>query len=189
MLRIVPSHFLSSLSQLGELKRPSRSIPTGSIAALLFVFLVYVTEILLIAGTTSRWVSFFHSHSFSSRPFLLCRDVLLNYYLFLPDINVWYPFVVIGIIAAVFSACLSGLVGASRILKALSVDEIFGRISSLLDCQAQGKGSFRATATLDTNRNDATKKSDDCCFFHLLFGRSKFNGWEIDWPTNWFWFS
>ena len=51
---------------------------------------------------------------------------MLNYYLFLPDINVWHPFVVIGIIAAVFSACLSGLVAASRILHALSADEIFG---------------------------------------------------------------
>ena len=54
------------------------------------------------------------------------RDALLNNYLFLQDVNIWQPFVIIGIIAAVFSACLSGLIGASRILEALAIDEIFG---------------------------------------------------------------
>ncbi len=43
--------------------------------------------------------------------------------------NIWAPFVIIGIISSVFSACLSGLIGASRILEALAIDEIFGRYS------------------------------------------------------------
>jgi potassium/chloride transporter 9 len=57
------------------------------------------------------------------------RDTLLNNYLFLQNINIWEPFVIIGIISSVFSACLSGIIGASRILEALAVDEIFGRYS------------------------------------------------------------
>ncbi|CAF5080580.1 unnamed protein product, partial [Rotaria sp. Silwood1] len=89
-----------------ELKRPSRSIPTGSIAAIFFVFFIFITETLLMAATTDRFT-------------------LTNNYLFLQDINIWAPFVIIGMIAAVFSACLSGLIGASRILEALAIDEIF----------------------------------------------------------------
>ena len=61
------------------------------------------------------------------------RDALLNNYLFLQDVNIWQPFVIIGIIAAVFSACLSGLIGASRILEALAIDEIFGTSVLLIE--------------------------------------------------------
>lgn len=60
--------------------------------------------------------------------FSLFRFTLTNNYLFLPNVNIWSPFVIIGIISSVFSACLSGLIGASRILEALAVDEIFGKI-------------------------------------------------------------
>ena len=117
---------------LGELKRPSRSIPTGSVSALLFVFFIFITEILLMAATTDRFVLLLSLLSFISPiPF---RFTLLNNYLFLQDVNIWEPFVIIGIIAAVFSACLSGLIGASRILEALAVDEIFGRSKCNLHC-------------------------------------------------------
>ncbi|CAF3975806.1 unnamed protein product [Rotaria sp. Silwood2] len=100
---------LAGANMSGELQRPSRSIPSGSVSAILFVFFIFTTETLLMAATTDRYT-------------------LLNNYLFLQDINIWQPFVIIGIIAAVFSACLSGLIGASRILEALSIDEIFGSI-------------------------------------------------------------
>jgi potassium/chloride transporter 9 len=48
---------------LGELQQPSRSIPMGSFCAVVFVFFVYVTETLLIAATTDRFVK---TLSFSS---------------------------------------------------------------------------------------------------------------------------
>ncbi|CAF3840149.1 unnamed protein product, partial [Adineta steineri] len=93
----------------GGLSNPNRSIPTGSISAIIYVFIIYIIETLLIAATTDRYT-------------------LLNNYLFLQEINIWQPFVTIGTIFAVFSACLSSLIGASRILEALSIDEIFGSL-------------------------------------------------------------
>ena len=56
----------------------------------------------------------------------------MNNYLFLQEINIWQPFVIIGIVFAVFSACLSGIIGASRILQALAIDEIFGEYFLLI---------------------------------------------------------
>ncbi|CAF1237766.1 unnamed protein product [Rotaria sordida] len=100
---------LAGANMSGELKRPSRSIPTGSVAAVFFVFFIFITETLLMAATTDRFT-------------------LANNYLFLQNVNIWSPFVIIGMIAAVFSACLSGLIGASRILEALAIDEIFGPV-------------------------------------------------------------
>jgi amino acid permease len=41
---------------LGELQQPSRSIPSGSFSAVVFVFFVYITETLLIAATTDQLV-------------------------------------------------------------------------------------------------------------------------------------
>ena len=109
---------------LGELKQPSRSIPLGSIFAILFVFFIYITETLLMASTTDRSVIIIYF--LYNLILFIFRYTLLNNYLFLLDINIWQPFVIIGIIFAVFSSCLSGLIGASRILAALSKDEIFG---------------------------------------------------------------
>lgn len=82
-----------------------------------------------MAATTSRSVQSVKANSneneFSSLDNF--RDLLLKNYLYLPDVNIWQPFVIIGNIAAVFSACLAGLFGASRLIHAIAVDEIFGK--------------------------------------------------------------
>lgn len=62
------------------------------------------------------FLSFILSH-------LLQRD-----YSFLGNINVWPPLVKIGIYSSTISAAMSNLIGASRILYAMSKDNLFGEI-------------------------------------------------------------
>uniref|UniRef100_A0A8C7ZSK9 Solute carrier family 12 member 9 n=1 Tax=Oryzias sinensis TaxID=183150 RepID=A0A8C7ZSK9_9TELE len=91
----------------GDLKNPSYSIPRGTLAAVLVTFIIYNLISLLSALTCDRY--------------LLQRD-----YSFLGDINVWPPMVTVGIYSSAMSAAMSSLIGASRILYALSKDNLFG---------------------------------------------------------------
>ncbi|XP_078461883.1 solute carrier family 12 member 9 [Lampetra planeri] len=91
----------------GDLKDPSYAIPRGTIAAVVFTFCVYVLLCFMVSCSCPR-------------------DLLLYNYVFMRDINVWGPFVTIGIYAASLSAAMSCLIGASRVLHAVALDDIFG---------------------------------------------------------------
>jgi len=100
---------MAGANMSGELKDPSRSIPVGTIAACVVTFLVYLVFMILISASTPR-------------------ELLQCSYSFLLTINVWPPFVAIGVFFSSMSAALSCLIGASRILQQLSNDDIFGKL-------------------------------------------------------------
>ncbi|OWF41053.1 Solute carrier family 12 member 9 [Mizuhopecten yessoensis] len=98
---------LNGANMSGELKKPGRSIPRGTICAVMFTFIIYFIDCLMIGGSCDRFL-------------------LVNNYNFLQDINLWAPFILIGLFAATLSAALGNLIGASRILEALANDQLFG---------------------------------------------------------------
>uniref|UniRef100_A0A8C5AQM2 Solute carrier family 12 member 9 n=1 Tax=Gadus morhua TaxID=8049 RepID=A0A8C5AQM2_GADMO len=100
-------YFIPFLLSEGELKTPSASIPKGTILAVVYTFIVYVVLFFLVSSTCER-------------------DLLTQDYGFFQRINVWPPFVTIGIYCGALSAAMSSMIGASRILHALAEDQLFG---------------------------------------------------------------
>ncbi|XP_041093156.1 solute carrier family 12 member 9 [Polyodon spathula] len=95
----------------GELRDPSVSIPKGTIIAVVYTFFIYLLLFFMVSFTCDR-VLLLQDNGFFRR------------------INVWPPFVTIGIYSTSLSASMSSLIGASRILHALAKDELFGIVTA-----------------------------------------------------------
>uniref|UniRef100_UPI00398F88C3 solute carrier family 12 member 9 n=1 Tax=Pristiophorus japonicus TaxID=55135 RepID=UPI00398F88C3 len=109
----------------GDLKNPSYSIPRGTITAVIFTYIIYTILSLMVSCTCERLL-------------------LQKNYGFLKDINVWHPFVIIGIYSSTLSAAMSTLIGASRILYALAKDDIFGKLLMAAKKTSQGGNPWAA---------------------------------------------
>ena len=68
-------YFRFSLIWLADLKKANRSIPNGSIGAIIFAFLIFIIETFFIAATTSRFVS--QSHYFTEHLSIFARFCFL----------------------------------------------------------------------------------------------------------------
>ncbi|XP_061550493.1 solute carrier family 12 member 9-like [Phycodurus eques] len=96
----------------GDLRNPSYSIPRGTLVAIFTTFITYNLLSLLVA--------------------LSCeRPILQRDYSFFGAINVWPPLVTVGVYSSAMSAAMSNLIGASRVLYALSKDDLFGGVLAL----------------------------------------------------------
>ncbi|XP_061903837.1 solute carrier family 12 member 9 [Entelurus aequoreus] len=98
---------MAGANMSGDLETPSISIPKGTIVAVIYTFIVYVLFFLLVSATCER-------------------TLLIQDYGFLQRINIWPPFVTIGIYCGALFAAMCSMIGASRILHALAVDKLFG---------------------------------------------------------------
>ena len=97
---------MAGVNMSGDLKSPSKSIPLGTIAAIAFTAVVYLSMAVLFAGTRSS-------------------DVLKEDSFVILDVA-WSPMLInLGIFAATLSSALGSMMGAPRILQALARDNIF----------------------------------------------------------------
>jgi amino acid transporter len=100
--------FEAGVSMSGDLKDPKKSIPVGTISAILVGLTVYIALAIFLARTVSA-------------------DALRNNPRVLLDISLFPPLVIAGIWGATISSAFGSILGAPRILQATAADRITPR--------------------------------------------------------------
>lgn len=99
---------MSGVSMSGDLKEPSKSIPRGTMTAIILTFLIYVAIMVWLAFNASR-------------------DELLGNKLVMQRIAFFGPLIFAGLWAATLSSALASLLAAPRTLQALAQDRVMPR--------------------------------------------------------------
>jgi amino acid transporter len=97
---------MAGANMSGDLQDPARSIPRGTLAAVMVTGVVYVIMGILLVSARSA-------------------DQLISNNLIIKQIAVWPWLIVAGVFAATLSSALGSLMGAPRILQAFGRDEVF----------------------------------------------------------------
>ncbi|MDR9418252.1 amino acid permease [Gracilimonas sp.] len=119
---------MAGANMSGELKNPKKSIPVGTISAILISFVIYM----LAAYWLSR---------------VATPEELVSNYNIMIDKALWPPAVLGGLLGATFSSALASIVGAPRILQALGDHRIFpgGELFSKLSTNGEPRNAILLT--------------------------------------------
>ncbi len=108
---------MAGVNMSGELSHPRKSIPNGTLMAVILTGLIYLALIFVASLMATK------------------DELVSDYYVFI-NRAAWKPIVIAGLLGATFSSALSSMVGAPRILLALGQKNIlpksgfFSRVSS-----------------------------------------------------------
>ena len=97
-------------SMSGDLKHPSKAIPKGTLSGLLLTFIAYALVILALAFTVTRESLYRNSNV-------------------IQEVNGSGVLILLGELAAAFFSVLMGIIGAAKLLQALSRDQIIPGLS------------------------------------------------------------
>ncbi|TWU60017.1 Amino acid permease [Rubripirellula tenax] len=97
---------MAGANMSGDLANPSKSIPRGTLAAVVVTGVVYLSQAFLLG---------------CARP----AEELIGNNMVIRDIAVWPMLITAGVFAATLSSALGSMMGAPRILQAFARDEIF----------------------------------------------------------------
>ena len=100
---------MAGANMSGDLANPSKSIPTGTLWAVIFTGVIYLSQAVLLG---------------CARP----ASELIGNNMVIRDIAVWPVLITAGVFAATLSSALGSMMGAPRILQAFARDEIFKSI-------------------------------------------------------------
>lgn len=103
---------MAGANMSGDLRDPARSIPLGTISAVIVTAAVYLSQAVLLGGSRSR-------------------DALIENTMILSDIALLPALIAGGVFAATLSSALGSMMGAPRILQSLARDKLFRHLNPL----------------------------------------------------------
>lgn len=123
----------------GDLKDPASAIPKGTLLAIFTTFLTYVVYPILIAAGAQRYATGNSSDLAAAYNCTgeHCKYGTLHDEQVMGLMSAWAPLIYAGTFAATLSSAIASLVGAPRVLQALSKDKLYPYISIF----AVGKGA------------------------------------------------
>uniref|UniRef100_A0AAF5D321 Solute carrier family 12 member 3 n=1 Tax=Strongyloides stercoralis TaxID=6248 RepID=A0AAF5D321_STRER len=137
---------MAGANMSGDLKDPSKSIPIGTMTAIIITTIIYSGTMLLSACSTVRDSNGINPPMFSNNSFDFipphCRETnsckfgLANDYQIPLSQAAFGPLIIAGIIASTLSSASGCLIGAPRIFQALCQDKLFPGLSIF----GKGKG-------------------------------------------------